>query len=389
MFLKRVSFENIRNHTRTLFLPEKGLNIFYGKNGAGKTSILEAISIICLTKSFVTNYDHNIVTIGQNYYSIEVDAESDKGIPIFVKILYQIRRKKEIINCDGSSLDARDHIGRLPVVILNPPMRDLIFGSPNTRREFIDRTISQVSRSYLNDLLRFRKILKQRNKFLFDYAASNTGDITLFDVWSGELIKYSAKIIFKRIEFIKNFLPFFTQSFSELSRYKEEASIIYKPFSFPKIFNEEESSILAILWEQFTNIKQLELKKGLTLFGPQKDDFHILLNNRLAKEVASQGQSKSLLIALKYAEMKFYELYISTTPIILLDDIFSELDNERIEQVMKLITKDRVQTFITLTDLSFLSYFEKKDIPFKIFFVEEGSCKDLPKNKIKEFYYGN
>lgn len=385
MVLKKLAFENVRNHLNTTFQPSSSINIFFGNNGAGKTSILEAISIACWTKSFVTNYDYNVVTLGQNYYSIELDAETEDGIPLFVKVFYRLRKKKEIINRDGSLVDARDHIGRIPVVILNPSMRDLIFGPPNIRREFVDRTISQVSRSYLDNLIRFKKILKQRNKLLQDLITSGIKEHSLFEIWTEQFIKYAAKIIIRRFVFFDNFLPFFEQSFFEISKGKEKANLIYKPFAFPDPFDMDENVILDILSKQFLKFKSLELKKGTTLFGPQKDEFLITINNNSAKEMASLGQSKSLLIALKYAEMKFLSSVKSAIPLILLDDVFSELDSERIEQVMELISKDNVQTFITLTDLSYLPHFRKRKIPYQIFYVEDGKCKDFFSHKSKEF----
>lgn len=388
MFIKSVLLVNIRNHTHTFFSPAKGFNIFVGKNGAGKTSILEAISLGSLTKSFVTNYDQNIVAFGQNYYLVEIEAESEKASPLYVKITYQKGKKKQIFNLDGSLIDARDHIGRIPAVILNPSMKNLIFGSPNTRREFIDKTISQVSPSYLNDLIKFRRILKQRNKFLSNYAFNKTGDLDLLQVWTEQFIKYATKLISRRVVFFDNFLPFFIQSLNEITQGREEGGLLYKPFAFPKYLTEEDQ-IRKIFWEQFSNIKNVELRKGVSLFGPHKDDFQILINNKPAREIASQGQSKSILIAIKYAEMKFFFNYSGTTPIILLDDIFSELDSERIKQVVNLISKEKLQSFLTLTELSFLMDFVDKGIPLKIYSVENGKCSDFPINKLKEFQNGN
>lgn len=385
MALKKLAFENIRNHLNTTFQPSSSINIFFGKNGAGKTSILEAISIACLTKSFVTNYDYNIVTLGQSYYSIELDAETEEGIPLFVKVFYRLRKKKEIINSDGTLVDARSHIGRIPVVILNPSMRDLIFGPPNIRREFVDRTISQVSRSYLDNLIKFKRILKQRNKLLQNIISSDVKEYSLFEIWTEQFIRYAAKIIVKRFGFFNNFLPFFEQSLFEISKGEEKANLIYKPFAFPNTFDMDENGIFDVLSKQFLKFKSIELEKGTTLFGPQKDEFLITINNNSAKEMASQGQSKSLLIALKYAEMKFLSSTKSVLPLILLDDVFSELDSERIDQVMELISKDNVQTFITLTDLSYLLHFQKRKIPYQIFYVEDGKCKDFFSNKSKEF----
>lgn len=375
MVVKSIVLENVRNHSFTKIEPAIGLNVFYGKNGAGKTSILEAISIGSITKSFVTPLDQNIVKIGENYYAIELIASSDNNLPYYIKVYYQFKKKKEITDVNNTSISPKDIIGNVPTVVLTPHMRDIIFGSPNIRREFLDRIISQVSSKYLDDLLRFRRILKQRNKLLSDIAYGLSSPNSLLDVWTNSFISVASRIISMRQNFFNEFVPFFKDSFNLISGKKENTNIKYVPNGF-----EDESvptdikEISAILSNVSNNVKRNEIERGLTLFGPQKDDFRILLNDNLARDVASQGQSKSLLIALKYAELQYFLRIKQEVPVILFDDIFSELDIERAHSVLSLISEAKVQTFITITEPNFLEYIYPIFRRLKIFRVEQGKC---------------
>ncbi len=377
MFLVRVNFENIRNHNLTELFPSRNLNVIYGRNGSGKTSILEAISICAFSKSFVSAFDQNIVRYGKNYYRIEIEGRSENGLPISLQILFQLGKKKEIKSTSGESLSVQDLIGKVPVVVLSPEMREIIFGSPAVRREFIDRIISQTDQIYFRDLIINRRILKQRNKLLNDILLGNTSDIELFKIWTLKFIESSAEIIKRRIQFFKDFPLLFISNYQVLSQRKEAVNFTYQPFEFPQDFEnftkEEISKILNLQAESFF---EKEISRGVTLFGPQKDDFIISFNYQQAKNVASQGQSKTILIALKYAEIEYLLKMKNTTPIVLFDDIFSELDKERVEQVLKILSNNQIQFFITTTELDGLKSFLQYCSEYKIFYVENGSVRE-------------
>lgn len=375
MVVKSIVLENVRNHSFTKIEPSRGLNVFYGKNGAGKTSILEAISIGSITKSFVTPLDQNIVKVGENFYAVELIASSDNDLPYYIKVYYQPKKKKEITDANNTLISPKDIIGNLPTVVLTPHMRDIIFGSPNIRREFLDRIISQVSSKYLDDLLRFRRILKQRNKLLADIAQGLSSPNSLLDIWTDSFISVASKIISMRQIFLNEFTPFFKDSFSLISGKKENTNIKYVPNGFENgLVPTDTKEISIILSNISNNIKRNEIERGLTLFGPQKDDFRILLNDNLARDVASQGQSKSLLIALKYAELQYFLRIKQAIPVVLFDDVFSELDIERTHYVLSLISEAKAQTFITITELNFLEYIYPISRQLKIFRVEQGRC---------------
>jgi recF protein len=360
MYLLRLNFENIRNHNITELFPSKNINVIFGRNGSGKTSILEAISIGAFSKSFVTSFDQNIVQNGKDYYLVEIEARSENGLPIGLQVLYQLNRKKEIKTTAGENLSVQELIGKVPVVVLSPEMREIIFGAPSMRREFVDRIISQTDANYLKSLLLHRRILKQRNKLLNEFQLGITNDTDLLKIWTLKFIEISAEVVSRRLRFFEHFPLFFERSYQILSNNQESINITYQPFEFPSnLASLSHSDILEILKSQADKYFDKEIQRGITLFGPQKDDFLILLNNQLARNVASQGQSKTILISLKYAEMNYLYEMQKTYPIVLFDDIFSELDNERITQVLKILSDTSVQFFLTTTEVDWL----KKSLP--------------------------
>jgi DNA replication and repair protein RecF len=378
MYLLRLNFENIRNHNITELFPSKNINVIFGRNGSGKTSILEAISIGAFSKSFVTSFDQNIVQNGKDYYLVEIEARSENGLPIGLQVLYQLNRKKEIKTTAGDNLSVQELIGKVPVVVLSPEMREIIFGAPSMRREFIDRIISQTDANYLKSLLLLRRILKQRNKLLNEFQLGITNDTDLLKIWTLKFIEISAEVVSRRLRFFEHFPLFFERSYQILSNNQESINITYQPFEFPSnLASLSHSDILEILKSQADKYFDKEIQRGITLFGPQKDDFLILLNNQLARNVASQGQSKTILISLKYAEMNYLYEMRKTYPIVLFDDIFSELDNERITQVLKILSDTSVQFFLTTTEVDWL----KKSLPsgslLKSFYVESGKVSEV------------
>jgi len=384
MYIKYVLIENIRNHIRTEIVLEPNLNVFFGPNGSGKTSILEAISISTFSKSFVTNYDHQIVRHNENYYSIEIGAETDSQIPFTIRVIYQLSKGKEIRDSSGELLSSQNLIGRIPIVVLSPDMKQIIFGPPSERREFVDKIISQTDQYFLQKLINYKRILKQRNKLLFELSTGDRTQYELLEVWNQKLIETAAFIIHKRCIFSKIFAPMLTQSYESVSKGIESIGFAYAPFGFS---NEEISElyqndfptniILSVLQYQLQKFREKEIERGTTLFGPHKDDFQIFLNNAISSEVASQGQSKSILVALKYAEIEYLQKHKGTNPVVLFDDIFSELDLDRTERVLSLMNELKIQLMITTTDLSPISSVISKFETYGIFKVDSGKVEKL------------
>lgn len=371
--INKLIFQNIRNHKLTEIELHPNINIFRGLNGVGKTSILEAIAIAGLSKSFQPVGDSIVLNRDANDYSVSLNATNDYGIPYFVSIKYTKNEKKIISNTIGDNLLPKDIIGELPLVVLSPDFKEITFGSPSERRALIDRILSQSYKTYLADWLKLKRILRQRSAFLTQYLKNNAGDCSQFDIWTQLLIEVSAEIIWKRLDFIEKFSTHFIALYEKVSRGKETVQLKYRPFDIKDVSSKQ--SIKQQLELSAEKYRDDELRRGINLFGPQRDDLKILINGGSSREFASQGQHKSLLIAIKFAEFRFLKEILNETPVILLDDIFSELDQERIEQVLRLVDEHKAQTFITVNYANFLNSLPQADA-YALFDVQDGEVAE-------------
>ena len=353
MQINSIKIKNFRNHLEKELLFDGGINVLWGNNGVGKTTILEAISVCSISKSFTTNTDANLINNNENQYYVSAKCSNDLNLPYNISVSFTQKQPKEIITNTGNRLLPKDIIGEIPLVILSPDYKKITAGSPEFRRQFINSILSQASKIYLEKLYQHRKILKQRNSLLSQFKGNlnskNESLLPILSQWTDALISISSDLIIRRNEFINNFNPIFINAYKTITNSKENVNIVYQPDSI-SYTNIDKNQIIEILTNRSNAILNAEIKRATTLFGSQKDDIKIFINNGLAKEYASQGQHKSLLIAIKFAEFQYLLKNKNETPVILFDDIFSELDNIRIEKVLDLLTKSKAQIFITLTD---------------------------------------
>ena len=351
MIVKNLHISNLRNHKFSDIEFNSNVNLIHGRNGSGKTTILEALSITSISKSFLPSKDEALVRFGESSYDIIAKCESDLDVPYYCSVRYEIRQKKQMRNSRSETVSPRSLIGEMPSVVLSPDHKSITFGSPSFRRDFIDRVLCQSSISYLKNLSRHKKILRQRNSLLSQIKKRESHDFESLKLWTNNFIELSADIIFKRNEFIENLSRNFKKAYSEISKADTGINLIYQAHGVEDIdkINEKEN-IISGLNKEYLRRKDEELLRGTSAFGPQKDDIRIEINGGLARDTASQGQHKTLLISLKTAEFIFLREKCNETPILLLDDIFSELDSERASHVLELVGKNKVQTFITSTN---------------------------------------
>ena len=373
MKISGIRIENIRNHLVTDIDLNYGLNIIYGLNGAGKTSILEAISICGFSKSFLPVLDSSLINTGNDNYSVFARAVSDNDIPYKVSVVYGKSKRKRISSTLGDNLLAKDIIGEMPMVIVTPDYKSITFGSPEHRRSFIDRILSQASKVYIEDLLHYKRALKQRNSLLNDFNSGKKFENSLLKPWTDLLVKSGSEIMFRRLSFLEEFKILFKQHYYQISSGKEEVDIEYCPNGFEKNDWLKDRKLLEQkLYFLFEKHQDEEKRRGVTIIGPQKDDIKIIINGGAAREYASQGQHKSLLVALKFAEFEFLMIKRHETPIVLLDDIFSELDEERIKMVFDLIKKNSAQTLLTITNPEMMKKILNDDNDYGLFEVING-----------------
>ncbi len=378
MFIKSLKLSNVRNHNETTAQFSPGLNIIHGLNGVGKTSLLEAIALCSLSKTFLPVPDAALINKFKDFLFVRCDAENSIGVDYFVKVQYPKGQKKTFSNSYGDNQLPKNIIGEMPVVILSPDYKTLTFGAPDDRRQFLNTILSQSSKRYIDLALKNKKYLKQRNKILSDKKQNQRIDMNLLQILTDMFIESSAEIIMARDAFIRQFEVYFKRVYSEITNNKENVALKYSPFGLSGLDLDKET-IIEKYKDDFIDNLEDEFRRGTTIFGPQKDDLKIFINEGLSKQYASQGQHKSLLISLKFAEFFFLHDAKKETPIILLDDIFSELDEERSEKVLEYIRTNNAQTFITVTNAEYINKFVNASDNCFYFHVSEGEIKGVQK----------
>jgi DNA replication and repair protein RecF len=355
MRLRRLLFNNIRNHSTTDFQSVDGVNIITGLNGAGKTTMLEAIALCTLTRSFISNQDAWLLRRGERTFDARVEGISDYAAPHRIEVHYDSTLGKSI-HLDGTKVaNAAEVIGAAPTVVLAPDLKAITNGAPSERRRFVDMVISQSKRRYLEELMAYRRILKQRNALLSGSRRSGRPlDRAVIEPWDEGLIERGAWLMHERSVFLKEFEPIFKRTAKEVATSVEEVVLRYAPDSIREALSTVDEYRDA-LWLRSRQVWREEQRRGTTLFGAHRDDVRMELNGGDVRTAASQGQHKTLLIGLKIAEFHYLHAECAETPIILLDDIFGELDARRAERVYDL-TRLLAQTFITVTSIDLLPF---------------------------------
>ncbi|CAI8313919.1 MAG: DNA replication and repair protein RecF [Flavobacterium sp. SCGC AAA160-P02] len=338
MYLKKLSLINFKNFNSKTFEFKEKINCFVGQNGVGKTNVLDAIYYLSFAKSYfnpiaVQNIQHN-----KKFFVVEGDYSiNQRG----EKIICSLKKgQKKILKRNGKTYEKfSDHIGQIPLVIISPSDRDLVTEGSDTRRKFIDGVISQQDKKYLQDLISYNKILSQRNALLKYFAANRTFDAVNMEVYDNQLITYSSNIYDKRKNFLESFIPIFNKKYKIISNDKEQVNLVYKSQLHTSSFKD-------LLKKSIEKDKILQY----TTVGIHKDDLAFEIGKHAIKKFGSQGQQKSYLIALKFAQFEFIKQQSNLVPILLLDDIFDKLDEHRVSQIIELVNNDQFgQIFITDT----------------------------------------
>ena len=338
MFVKNVKIINFKNHPEKSFDFSSEINCFVGNNGAGKTNILDALHYISMGKSFLGNSDFQNIKEDENFFSIESEIEGEEKNDI-IKILLQKETKKIIKKNEKTYERMADHIGFLPSVMISPYDANLISDGGESRRKFLDTMISQTDSEYLFNLIQYQKTLQQRNALLKYFQKNRTFDIDSLEIYNEPITKFGTQIFKKRQLFVEAILPTIQHFYTIISKGNEKVTVIYE-----SDLNED----------NFENLltKNLEKDRQLTYTskGIHKDDLRFEMNGNLIKKFGSQGQQKSFLIALKLAQIKRIKEITNKNPILLLDDIFDKLDDNRVSQLIELVNEQNFgQIFITDT----------------------------------------
>ncbi len=351
MIIRSVVLEHIRNHTTTELQCAPDVNVLSGLNGSGKTSVLEAVSFCAIAKSFVPVPDQAVIHHGEPSCTATVHANRDIDVPYTVSVMVRNGVRKKITNSHQTSCSPRDIIGEMPIVALSPDHKSITFGGPAERRSFLDGVMAQSSRRYAELLFEHRRLLKHRNALLQLVAAGQASSHDL-DVWTEQFIAVSAEIVERRAVFVREFTPRIEAIYATISDEREKIDVLYEPDGISLTSDVECTAY--VVGQRYADLAQTlrsrEIARETTMFGPQKDEIQFRINGGLVRETASQGQHKSLLIALKIAECELLHERCNERPIVLLDDVFSELDSERSMRVLEAIIRMGMQCFVTTTN---------------------------------------
>lgn len=373
MYIKQIILKDYRNYSEDNINFISKSNIIIGQNAQGKTNILEAIYFCAFGKSFRTTKDIELIRKNSTAFRIKIVYFKNNREQI-IDVIYRQDQKKQILLNEVPLKSIIELIGCINVVLFSPEDLKLIKGGPSERRRFLDREISHLSKRYIDDLVSYHKILNQRNKLLKTIYFQPNLKKSL-DVWDEQLVHYGVNIIKKRADFINKLDNIAQITHKSLTYGKETISVQYfssliahSKFEYDKIENEFK--------KQLVNSYEKDIKYGFTGIGPHKDDLIIKIDDNDTRKYASQGQQRTAALTLKLSEIKVIEQEIGETPILLLDDVMSELDLER----QSLLTQSikGMQTIITTTDLHGLDHNEIA--PFQLIEVEKGavlSCQEV------------
>ena len=331
-----IQFKNYQN--RSLEFTEQIIGIS-GRNGIGKTNLLDAIHYLCFTKSYFTRLDGNNILQGHDGFRLEGEFELWDKPEKAVCILRENGKKEFLIN--GQPYEKfSQHIGHYPCVIIAPDDIQIITNGSEERRKFIDTLLSQLDAGYLQHLIMYNKVLQQRNSLLRSFAETGNKDLSLLSVLDEQLVKPGEKIFDKRKEFLVSFLPLAKQFYNDISKQFENINLYY------------DSELLQAGFAELLKANQTKDTMSMrTTNGVHKDDIELNLDEQPFKNIASQGQRKSLLFALKLAEMEVLKKEKGFAPLLLLDDVFEKLDEERIANLMQRVSvENEGQVFITDTN---------------------------------------
>jgi len=362
MVLSSISLVNIRKHIETKIDFAKRLNYIVGENGVGKTTILEAIYYLCTTKSCLTSSDSEAVKIGEDGFIIKGDLSGRTAKN--VKVSYSAVENKKSYTMNNKQVNRfSEVIGKFPLVLLSPGDHSITQGYPAERRKFVDSVISQSNKTYLDLLIEYNRTLRQRSYLLNRIRENNYSyNDDELAAWNERLIKNGTEIIKHRLDFVFEFVPHITKSYETILSQKEKPDIQYYFLGGDHNKNLEES-FRNLLKEKASD----EIRRATNHVGPHKDDFIFSINDMNLKNYGSQGQHKTFQIMLRFAEYFYLKEKTGDSPLFLLDDVFSELDAERVSAISNYLSTVG-QAIITLTDFgnnSFLKM-EKEDKVIKL-----------------------
>lgn len=368
MQLNSLSLKNYRNYTDlTLEFPNQ-LNIFLGENAQGKTNLLESIYVLALTRSHRTSSEQELIGWDADFAQLKGQLTRKTSRVTLELLLTKKGRKSKVNHIEQKRLSS--YIGQLNVILFAPEDLSLVKGSPQMRRRFINMELGQINPVYLYDLGQYQKVLKQRNLYLKQLAEKKQTDELYLDILTEQLVEFGSKVLVNRLKFIKR-LEYWSNTLHQRITDHKEALAIHYAASF-KLPAEDLESVQVAFSQELQKNRKRELFKGTTFLGPHRDDLLFFVNEKNVQTYGSQGQQRTTALSIKLAEIDLMKEETGEYPILLLDDVMSELDDNRQIHLLEAI-EDKVQTFLTTTTLDHVK--GKMTVHPDIFYVHKGQIE--------------
>ncbi|OFX17793.1 MAG: hypothetical protein A2Z18_08375 [Armatimonadetes bacterium RBG_16_58_9] len=352
MYIRTLTLTDFRNYERLAFEPSEGTNILVGRNAQGKSAMLEAIYLLATSKSHRTSRDMDMIRIGQQASRVTADVARSVQNDVSVEIILDRSEKKTVRINTVKHAKVADIVGQVNVVIFSTADLEMVKGEPSRRRRFLNLEISQISPGYVYALGRYKRVLDQRNNLLREIGDRRADGADL-DVWDTQLAAYGATLISRRASFVESLSDAASGIFNSLTNSTEELTVTYKStIQVDAAATEEEigASFLGMLAAR----REMDITRGSTSVGPHRDDLLLGVNGLPAREFGSQGQHRTMAIALKLAEIDLMFESVGEAPVVLLDDVMAELDKDRRRRIAEL-TSNRCQTIMTTANLGDIS----------------------------------
>lgn len=371
MQLNEITLTNYRNYTQLSLDFSPKLNVFVGDNAQGKTNLLESIYVLSLTKSHRSNHEKEIIAWNQDFARIK-GLVGKKNSNIELTMIVSSKGKKTKVNgLEQSKLS--QYIGHLNVILFAPEDLSLVKGSPQNRRKFLDMEIGQINPKYLYHLSKYQTVLKQRNQYLKKMAFQKKHDPLYLDVLNEQLATSGSVVLKQRLYFVQLLEKWANEIHQKISFGKENLAILYK--SQMSLTSElSESDIYKLLLHDLKQAEDKDLNQLTTTVGPHRDDLVFMVNEQNVQTYGSQGQQRTTALSVKLAEIELINEELGEYPILLLDDVLSELDDDRQVQLMEFID-NKLQTFLTTTSVGHLE--DKLKIKPKIFYISNGEVERI------------
>jgi DNA replication and repair protein RecF len=362
MYLKSISLINFKNFEEADLAFSPRINCFVGNNGVGKTNLLDAIHYLCLCKSYFNPVDTQNIRYDNDFAVIQGVFQNDnKSNEIYCGIHHN---KNKVFKCNKKEYERlAQHIGLFPVVMISPQDSSLIIDGSEERRRFLNSVISQYSKTYLEDVIAYNRILAQRNRLLKDFGWQRKFDEEMLGVYDGQMLAHAARIFEQRTTFIERMIPIFRSYYHQIAPEDEEVDLHYQS----QLIDHDFETLLK-------DSREKDRIMQYTTQGIHKDDLILKLNGHALKKTGSQGQQKTFLVTLKLAQFDFIREMNQAKPILLLDDVFDKFDDQRVRQIIRLVSDQHFgQIFITHTDEAIMqSILEDMHTDFRLFHIQNG-----------------